>query len=346
MSTYAYRYVGQEGLPARLSDFDQRQFFQLRDDDIQAVRQRFRQDRRAAVALRLLFLRAAGRPLDRFAAVPRNLLHHVCEAFGSPLLSIASLRTLYQRRPTLYEHQQWACEYLGLRDLDAAAEGLGFDLCPRLRDLAERKLYLPRGFVVSESIERVTVKRLSLKAIRAGWDELLRLFASIRAGRISADLALRWFGSAAQGDPVHRAADHLGRLLSSIFLCDYFTIDDFRREIHTLLSRGESVHQLQRVVYAGKVPTERGRRRDEMRAISGSHALLTNVVLAWNTSRMNDVVERLRKDRLKIEDDWLRRLGPARFAHINFRGTFRFALERYAQALLKREEASQGAAQA
>jgi hypothetical protein len=122
VSTYAYRYVGQEGLPARLSDFDQRQFFQLRDDDIQAVRQRFRQDRRAAVALQLLFLRAAGRPLDRFAAVPRNLLRHVCEAFGSPLLSIASLRTLYQRRPTLYEHQQWACEYLGLRDLDAAAE--------------------------------------------------------------------------------------------------------------------------------------------------------------------------------------------------------------------------------
>jgi hypothetical protein len=45
----------------------------------------------------------------------------------------------------------------------------------------------------------------------------------------------------------------------------------------TLLNRGESVHQLQRAVYSGKVTPERGKRRDEMKAISGSHALLTNV---------------------------------------------------------------------
>jgi len=36
-----------------------------------------------------------------------------------------------------------------------------------------------------------------------------------------------------------------------------------------LLNRGESVHQLQRAVYSGKVAPERGRRREEMKAISG-----------------------------------------------------------------------------
>lgn len=45
--------------------------------------------------------------------------------------------------------------------------------------------------------------------------------------------------------------------------------------------RGESVTQLQRAVYAGKVAPEHGRRRDELGAISGAHALLTNIVLAW-----------------------------------------------------------------
>lgn len=99
--------------------------------------------------------------------------------------------------------------------------------------------------------------------------------------------------------------------------------------------RAESVHQLQRAIYTGKVAAERGRRRDEMRAISGSHALLTNLVLAWNTHRMNEVVERLRKDRTQIEDAWLRRMGPAHFAHINFRGVFNFNVQKYAQALLK-----------
>jgi hypothetical protein len=72
-----------------------------------------------------------------------------------------------------------------------------------------------------------------LAAIERGWDELLRLAASIRSGRVSATLALQRFGSAAQGDPLHRAAEHLGRLLRTVFLCDYIAIEDFRREIHS-----------------------------------------------------------------------------------------------------------------
>ncbi|MDM0109851.1 Tn3 family transposase [Variovorax sp. J22R24] len=226
----------------------------------------------------------------------------------------------------------------------SVAKLLGFDLCPRLQDLRERKLYLPAGFAVPEGIERATVKRLSRKAILAGWDDLMRVVASIRAGKIGADVALRLLGSAAQGDPAYRAADHLGRLLRSIFLCDYITIPDFRREMHMLLNRGESVHQLQRAVYTGKLAAERGRRRDEMKAISGSHALLTNIVLAWNTSRMNDALERMRKDGIDIDDAWLRRIGPVHFGHINFRGTFRFRIEMYASALLRPHAASDATA--
>lgn len=72
-----------------------------------------------------------------------------------------------------------------------------------------------------------------------------------------------------------------------------------------------------------------------MTAISGAHALLTNIVLAWNTHRMNDVVERLRKGGTNIEDAWLRRMGPGHFGHINFRGILSFGVERYIDALIR-----------
>ncbi len=45
---------------------------------------------------------------------------------------------------------------------------LGFDLCPRLRDLAERKLYLPRGFASPEGLASVAASDISLKAICEG----------------------------------------------------------------------------------------------------------------------------------------------------------------------------------
>lgn len=220
----------------------------------------------------------------------------------------------------------------------AIAKLLGFDLCPRLRDLSERKLYLPRAHAAPEALDLVLVKEVSLTAIRKGWDELLRLIASGRSGRVSANVALQRFGSAAQGDPVHRAADHLGRLLRTLFLCDYFSNPEFRREIHTILNRGESVHLLQRAVYLGRVPPERGRRPDELIAISGSHTLLTNLVLTWNTHRMQETVEQWRNTGNKLDDAGLRRMGPGHFAHVNFRGMFRFGVDRYAEMLLQRPE--------
>jgi TnpA family transposase len=83
---------------------------------------------------------------------------------------------------------------------------------------------------------------LRLDCIEERWDDLLRLSASISNGTASAVLVLERFGSAAQGDPIYWAAKMLGRLLPTIYLCDYFTKPAFRREIHRVFNRGESVH--------------------------------------------------------------------------------------------------------
>nr|WP_238987361.1 transposase [Cupriavidus taiwanensis]SPD48945.1 protein of unknown function [Cupriavidus taiwanensis] len=111
---------------------------------------------------------------------------------------------------------------------------------------SERELYLPRGLQVTNGLSAAVSHEIALKAIGDGWDGLLRLIASIHSGRASAIVALQRFGSAAQGDPIHRAADHLGKMLRTFFLCDFFSNTEFRRELRTLLNRGESVHQLQR----------------------------------------------------------------------------------------------------
>lgn len=102
-------------------------------------------------------------------------------------------------------------------------------------------LYVPKSFDMSASLGGLIVRDVSLRAIHNGWDEFLRCGASVYSGRLSANVAMQRMGSAARGDPVHRAADQLGRLLRTLFLCDYFTKPMFRREIRTVLNRGESI---------------------------------------------------------------------------------------------------------
>ena len=217
----------------------------------------------------------------------------------------------------------------------AVAKLLGFDLLPRLADLKDRKLYVPRKFAVPESLGAAVTAEISLKKIRRGYDGFLRLIASIYSGQISVPLALERFGSAARGDAIFDAGDALGRLLRTLFLCDYFTNENFRRAILKILNRGESVHALQRAILTGKLAPERGRRKEEMAVISGSHALLTNLVMAWNTHHMQTTLDRWTKEKKIIPEEWLARISPAHTAHINFRGTFRFPFETYPDALLK-----------
>lgn len=71
-----------------------------------------------------------------------------------------------------------------------------------------------------------------------------------------------------------------------------------------------------------------------MFAISGSLTLLTNLVIAWNTQHMQQTVNSWRSKGQRIDDDWIRRMGPAHFGHVNFRGTHNFPIERYQEVLL------------
>ncbi len=218
----------------------------------------------------------------------------------------------------------------------AIAKLLGFALCPRLARLAERRLYLPSNMKnVPESLQGVVIPNISLRQIRAEWDNLVRLTASIETGHTTATVALARFGSASSDSPIYRAGVHLGRLIRSIYLCDYFLSEDLRRTINRILVHGEAVHTLQRAINAGTFSKPRGQHEDELYAVSGSLTLLTNLCLAWTASKMQEHV--IGDGSLADAGDdlnWLQNVSPAHFSNINFRGTFSFPINEYREWLL------------
>ncbi len=55
----------------------------------------------------------SGRPLNSVRVVPASLLAHLGRELGIAAPDLASVRALYARGRTLFDHQQQACEYLG-----------------------------------------------------------------------------------------------------------------------------------------------------------------------------------------------------------------------------------------
>ena len=203
------------------------------------------------------------------------------------------------------------------------AKLLGFDLCPRLADLGDRKLFVPRGIEVPDVLIPIT-ERLALgNARRRGWESLVRIAASINGGWCSAVTVLDLYGAAAKGDPAYECGNALGKILRTIYLCDLLGNPGFRRELQRVLNQGESMHELQRAIHNGPIRARHGRSSEELTAISGALTLLTNVVMAWNTSQMQRVVDaRWGSQTLSA----LARIAPVAFGHINLRGVFDFDL--------------------
>ena len=174
-----------------------------------------------------------------------------------------------------------------------------------------------------------------MKTLHAHWDELLRLAASIREGWCSASQVLARFGSDAQGDPLYQAAVCFGRLVRTQYLCEYFVDAKFRDAIRRVLNHGESVHQLQRSIRPYAIGPKRGRSRDEQRAISGSLSFLSNLVMAWNTHKIQELLELPDYRRSDIRLDDIATIGPVATRHINFRGVLHFPLEEFAEPVMR-----------
>jgi TnpA family transposase len=111
-----------------------------------------------------------------------------------------------QDRDTATRIERLAVDTHGYTDFGMAmARVLGFDLCPRLKSLRDRKLHVPCGIAIPDSLRTVVRTDVSLRNVEVGWDELLRVCASVDSGDISAVLALERFGSDARADPAFKA---------------------------------------------------------------------------------------------------------------------------------------------
>jgi TnpA family transposase len=241
-------------------------------------------------------------------------------------------------RQVITELSRVSVDTHGYSDMGMACSKLaGFDLCPRVHNMADRKLHVLRGMKIPESIADHVVQDVSLKSIREHWSTLLRLVATFEGGWTSATQLLGFYGSAARGESVYLAGSSLGKLLRTIYLCDYFTLSDFRHEIYRVLERGESVHALQRAIHIGTIPVRRGRDLAEFGVVSGALALMTNIVMAYNTGQLQKSIDAEVANGAELAAciKALEHVGPVAYGHINFRGTYSFPIDRCAARILR-----------
>jgi len=88
---------------------------------------------RLGLVLQIGFLRLTGRSLNSVQVIPPAVLARAVQAADIAAPQLASIRSIYRRRMTLYQHQQAAMAALGFKDYGDASERA---LTGRLRRMA------------------------------------------------------------------------------------------------------------------------------------------------------------------------------------------------------------------
>ena len=125
MQRWRQRYLGLAGFPPTMASAEIDQFFTLSRRELTVVTRRRGPLNRLSVGLQIGFLRMAGRTLNSFQILPIAVLKHLGAQLRLAPPRLASIRALYRRQRTLFDHQRVAMEVLGFRHLtDHAERGL------------------------------------------------------------------------------------------------------------------------------------------------------------------------------------------------------------------------------
>jgi len=126
---------------------------------------------------------------------------------------------------------------------------LGIDFMPRLRDLADQRLWRINNSQIPDSLTGLFAGNADAVAITEQWEQLVRIAASLKARTAPAHVVLQRLTAGGPSDRVAKALTALSRLVKTRHILRYLHDGPLRLRIQTQLNRGEARHGLARWLF-------------------------------------------------------------------------------------------------
>lgn len=199
---------------------------------------------------------------------------------------------------------------------------LGFRFAPRIRDLADKRLFVPGKQADYPALTALYGSTINAKTIRTHWDEILRLATSIKLGTVTASLMLRKLGSYPRQNGLAIALRELGRIERTFFALDWIQNVELRRRVHAGLNKGEARNALARAVFFNRLGEMRDRSFENQRYRASGLNLVTAAIVLWNTVYLERAVQALKDHGYAVDNNLLQHLSPLGWEHINLTGDY------------------------
>jgi len=209
---------------------------------------------------------------------------------------------------------------------------LGFQLMPRLKGIHSQKLYRPEGVSkdVYPHLKLVLTRSINWDLIRQQYEQMIKYATALRLGTAEPEAILRRFTRESVKHPTYQALAELGKVLKTIFLCQYLHSEALRCEINEGLNVVENWNSANGFIFYGKSGEFSSNQRSEQELVMLSLHLLQVCLVYINTLMLQQVLgTQTWLERLTSEDQ--RALSPLIYGHVNPYGTFRLDMSQRLQ---------------
>jgi len=200
---------------------------------------------------------------------------------------------------------------------------LGMDFCPRIRDIKDQRLCKIKDKEWDYPALKFT-GRVNPDYLKQHFDELLKVAASIKSGRVTASLLISKLQSYPRQNNLMYVLQAYGQLIKTNFILKYLLSMPLRRKINTQLIKGEQLHNLRLYLWFGSDGIIRRKQEEQQQKVVRSLNLITNIVLVWNTVYQQEIIKQLHQEGYVVDEKDFEFISPAPFEHINRLGKYSF----------------------
>jgi hypothetical protein len=133
----------------------------------------------------------------------------------------------------------------------------------------------------------------------------------------SPSLALLQLGSYARQNRIHQALAEIGRIHKTIHILRTLDDEEYRRRMGRELNKGEASYELSHFSCFGKEGALRGREFGDQLHTFNCLSVLHNAVVAWNMVHIEPVLDQLRAEGQRCDDELLSLTTPLLRRHLN-----------------------------
>jgi TnpA family transposase len=199
---------------------------------------------------------------------------------------------------------------------------LGYYFMPRIRDLKDQQLYRVERHVNYGVFTPLLNKTVDLDIIEEQWDAMVHVAQSLKERTTPAHVIAQRQTNSFPSDRLAKAFTNLGRIIKTEYILRYITDRDLRRTVQLQLNKGEYRHKLPRWIFSANQGEFTTGDYEEIMNKASALSLVSNAILYWNTSRISNIVDVLRRQGETVDSDTLAHISLLPYKHVLPNGTY------------------------